>query len=182
MLKYKTKENIFSIHTLNQKEGDYMQEVYERVFVASDSFCTRGNETLVVVHACKSPCHQNAIGYRGSLSSEHPNYLALENNNNLYLNIIDPPVPLFKSETFSHFLKFTCKHWNEGKRILVHCNKGESRAPSLALLFLAKGLAVLDNSSYQNARIQFEKIYPRYSPGKGINTYFTENWDKLGNS
>ena len=35
------------------------------------------------------------------------------------------------------FLEFSNKHWRQGKKLLIHCNQGESRAPSLALLFVA---------------------------------------------
>lgn len=59
-----------------------------------------------MIHACKSPCHQQAVGYRGSLVVSHPNYLALQQEHDLYLDIIDPPVPLFKVETFERFLAF----------------------------------------------------------------------------
>lgn len=44
------------------------------------------------------------VGYRGSLAASHPNYLVLQREHDLYLNIIDPPVPLFKAETFERFL------------------------------------------------------------------------------
>jgi predicted protein tyrosine phosphatase len=64
----------------------------------------------------------------------------LEREYDLYLNIIDPPVPLFKPPLFSSFLVFADKHWRSGKKLLIHCNQGESRAPSLALLFLEKKL------------------------------------------
>lgn len=157
-----------------------MQEVHERIFVANDFSCVGGDSELAVVHACKSPCHQSAVGYKGSLPNTHPNYLVLEQGSNLYLNIIDPPVPLFLPPLFSNFMEFANKHWKDGKKLLIHCNQGESRAPSLALLFLAKGLSVIDSSSYITARKEFEAIYPRYTPGKGIETYFTKNWPSLG--
>ena len=52
-----------------------MQEVHERVIVTNELSCTNGTDELVVVHACKSPCHQRIVGYRGSLPKTHPNYL-----------------------------------------------------------------------------------------------------------
>lgn len=157
-----------------------MQEVHERVFVTDATSCLVGTSEFAVVHACKSPCHQRAVGYTGKLPNSHPNYLVLEKDFDLYLNIIDPPVPLFMPPLFSRFLIFAQKHWDDGKKLIIHCNQGESRAPSLALLFLAKGLSVIGNSSYESARGQFQKIYPRYQPGIGIQTYFTRHWANLG--
>ncbi|WP_322003140.1 hypothetical protein [Marinobacter alexandrii] len=157
-----------------------MQEVYERVFVTDATSCLHGSDGVAVVHACKSPCHQRAVGYTGKLPNSHPNYLVLEQGSDLYLNIIDPPVPLFMPALFSSFLEFAKKHWDDGKKLVIHCNQGESRAPSLALLFLARALTVIDDSSYGSARDEFQKLYPRYQPGKGIQTYFTQNWAKLG--
>lgn len=157
-----------------------MQEVYDRVFVTDATSCLMGSHDVAVVHACKSPCHQGAVGYRGKLPESHPNYLVLERGLDLYLNIIDPPVPLFKPVLFSSFLGFSKKHWDNGRRLVIHCNQGESRAPSLALLFLARELAVIDDSSFSSARYEFQKLYPRYQPGKGIQAYFTHNWAELG--
>lgn len=157
-----------------------MQEVHERVFVGSDMSCKYGTTDLAVVHACKSPCHQRVVGYKGALPNTHPNYLVLEEGNDLYLNIIDPPVPLFMPPLFSNFMNFASKHWNNNQTLLVHCNQGESRAPSLALLFLAKGLSVIADDSYDAARAEFEKIYPKYNPGMGIQIYFSKHWEVLG--
>jgi len=159
-----------------------VQEIHERIIVANDLSCIKGNETVAVVHACKSPCHQNAVGYRGNLANTHQNYLVLEQEHDLYLNIIDPPVPLFKPQLFSAFLEFSNKHWRQGRKLLIHCNQGESRAPSLAMLFLAKGISVIPSSSYAEARSAFERLYPRYNPGKGIETYFSRNWAELGSN
>lgn len=156
-----------------------MQTVYERLIVADVTACRRGDDRLFVVHACKSPCHQNAVGYKGSLLKTHPNYLSLKQGSDLYLNIIDPPVPLFPNDLFTTFFAFAGPAWNEGRTLLIHCNQGESRAPSLALLFLAKQLKVISNDSYAQARAEFSAMYPRYAPGKGIETYLRDNWRSL---
>ena len=118
-----------------------MQEVFERVWVGSDTSCRAGGGEWAVVHACKSPCHQRAVGYQGSLVSSHANYLVLNRGRDLYLNLIDPPKPLFMPASFIAFLGFADAEWTAGRKLLIHCNLGESRAPSLALLFLAKRLS-----------------------------------------
>jgi len=162
-----------------KSRGVIMRQVYERLFVGSEYDCFHTKDGWAVVHACKSPCHQRAIGYRGSLPKNHPNYLILERDNNLYLNMVDPPVPLFKLQTFIAFLRFAEKHWNDGKNILIHCNQGESRAPSLALLFLAKILKTIDGTDYDSAAKAYKRIDPYYMPTAGIQTFLRENWNGL---
>ncbi|MEQ8158311.1 MAG: hypothetical protein GXX80_13265 [Thermotogaceae bacterium] len=157
-----------------------MTKVCDRLYVGSEADCFHSRPEWAVVHACKHPCHVNAVGYYGSLPKNHPSYLSLERGANLYLNIVDPDIPLFMSQTFVDFTTFTQKHYIEGKNLLIHCNLGESRAPSLALLFMAKGLHVISDRSYEEARKEFQISYPGYKPGLGIARYFADNWDRLG--
>lgn len=156
-----------------------MVEISERLYIGSEAVCRTGNDEWAIVHACKSPCHQQAVGYRCNLSNLHPNYLELETDNDLYLNIIDPDRPLFMPETFSSFLDFAIRHWEQGKKILIHCNRGESRAPSLGLIFLAKYRNEISAESYMQAKAEFENLYPSYRPGLGIQTYLDGNWSEI---
>ena len=65
------------------------------------------------------------------------------------------------------------------KTVYIHCNQGESRAPSLALLVLLGLHAVSED--YSVAVKQFKMIYPNYNPGKGISDFLTENWNDYVN-
>ena len=96
-----------------------------------------------IIHACKYPCHRNAVGYGRSISPEHPNYLFIKREQNLFLNIIDPAQPLFMNPLFVESLRFSKYYYNSGKNLLYHCNQGDSRAPSLALLQLSKNINVI---------------------------------------
>lgn len=54
-----------------------------------------------VVHACKDPCHKDAVGYNEDLPDSQDNYLKLEGDPHIYLNLIDPDVkPLFYLSSF----------------------------------------------------------------------------------
>lgn len=156
-----------------------MISIDNRLLIGAEEDCRSGTERLSVIHACKSPCHQQAVGYRGSLPASHSNYLVLQRDHDLYLNIIDPPVPLFKAETFERFLAFARTKYDSGASVLIHCNQGESRAPSLALLFLAKHIGALPDSSYEDAKRAFERLFPTYRPGKGIQRFLAENWSAI---
>lgn len=156
-----------------------MIKVHDRVFVGDDADCRAAQRAdITIVHACKT-CHQAELKYTGSLSSVDTKYLSHERDNELFLNLIDPPVPLFKLQSFEIFLQRTSAHYAAGESILIHCNKGQSRAPSLALVFLSKRLGVIGNGSYARAREDFEALYPSYEPGKGIETFLTEHWQEI---
>jgi predicted protein tyrosine phosphatase len=156
-----------------------MFQVHDRLYVGTANECFEDRPGWAVVHACKSPCHQRAVGYRGSLPSSHPHHLVLERERDLFLNIIDPPRPLFQRATFSTFLGFTARHWQAGAEVFIHCNQGESRAPSLAALFMARHLGALDASSFDAASRELARIYPTYFPAAGILHYLRQEWDRL---
>jgi hypothetical protein len=153
-----------------------MRQISERIFIGAESDHRTGDNQWAIVHACKSPCHQAALGYRGSLRRSHPNYLVLEMETDLYLNMIDPPGPLFMPPLFTSFLEFAARQWEQGKSILIHCNQGESRAPSLGLLFLAKYKGEISNESFAKAAAEFQELYPLYQPGEGIQIYLKTHW------
>jgi protein-tyrosine phosphatase len=162
-----------------------MFEVHPNLFVGSDRDCpfaSRGRpatEELAVVHACKSPCHQKAVGYKGNLPPDHAHYLVLERGNDLFLNMIDPAKPLFMPPLFERSLDFIEKHINI-RKVLIHCNLGNSMSPSLALLYMAKRPRVISDESYPAAMKDFRSIFPEYEPGLGIQIYLSQNWNQLG--
>jgi hypothetical protein len=156
-----------------------MLEVQGGLYVGNEADCRVGDDEWAVVHACKSPCHQRAVGYRGSLSRNHPHYLVLEQGTDLYLNLVDPPIPLFMAPSFISFLSFARVQLKEGMKILIHCNQGESRAPSLALLLQAKLLGSISNESYEAARAEFEALFIGYNPGMGIQRYLADHWSEF---
>jgi predicted protein tyrosine phosphatase len=155
---------------------DPVIEVHPSLFVGTDGGCFfHTKQEWAVIHACKSPCHQRILSYRGNLSPSHPNYLTYERGRHLFLNMIDPPTPLFKPELFIKSLAFISQHI-PARKVLVHCNNGLSRAPSIALLFLAKRVKKINNESFSQAASDFKKLYPCYQPGIGIATYLSQNW------
>ena len=66
----------------------------------------------------------------------------------LYLNLIDPPNPAYiPKEIIDAALEFIDKGLKDGKRVLVHCNQGESRSPGIGLLYLAIHTDLLNKES-----------------------------------
>ena len=158
-----------------------MIEVYKNIYIGTDNHCTFQHvDDLAIIHACKHPCHVNAIGYKGNLPNYHPNYLVAEINNHLVLNIVDMEKelhPTFTNPIMASAIHFMEKHVLD-RKVLVHCNQGQSRSPSIVLIYLAR-IRVVDSSSFSSAVKDFLKLYKYYSPGKGIAMYLNRNWEYL---
>jgi predicted protein tyrosine phosphatase len=150
--------------------------ITDRLSFGDESSCTHVQDgSIAVVHACKDPCHRKSVGYTmRSIPNTHPHYLVLEKGHHLYLNLIDPTAPMFMLESFVAFLSFTDRQIVD-RPLHIHCNQGESRAPSLTLLFMAKRLGTLPTDSYNSATAAFRSQHP-YNPGRGIQTWLNSNW------
>ena len=140
------------------------------------------NQEWAVVHATQT-VHYRLFNWNRTSNKpdkNHPNYIYYENENILSLNWVDGAAYLYKwsgTETFIKILNFIDK-WSGEKNILIHCDQGYSRSPSLCLLYLSKRLKLISNNSFEEARIEFEEIYPQYNPG-GIAEYIRVNWNNI---
>lgn len=156
-----------------------MEEVSENLLVGDEADCRTSGE-MAVVHACKTPCHQNAVGYRGSLPQDHDEYLISSQDSDLYLNIVDMDnlAKEYTEPILNEALDFI-EDKISNKQVLVHCNQGRSRSPGIALLFLAKRKGEISGSSYREAKKEFQDLYGNYRPGRGIDSYLRNHWDEL---
>lgn len=156
-----------------------MTEIYENLYVGSDEDfkSITDLEDWYIIHACKEPYHRQLLGYTGrSCDSNHPEYLYAERDDALYLNMVDatnekyiPNKIMIKAISTIH------DKLNAGKKVLVHCNKGESRSPSICLLYL-KYINYFYDFSYDKAKELFRGMYPRYSPNSGVDNWLRNHW------
>lgn len=156
-----------------------MIKVKENIFVGNLNDCLEAKD-FSIVHCCKNPCHLRAVGYTGNLDKSHQNYLVYEDKRNLFLNLVDAPFPLspkFGHPMFAAAFRFIDNYLKKGE-VLLHCNQGHSRGPSLALAYMAMK-DLIDNESYEAATADFKKVYPTYEPGKGIAHYLENNWSAV---
>lgn len=63
--------------------------------------------------------------------------------------------------------------------VLIHCNQDQSRAPSIALLYLAKRAKEIPNNNYTTAKQEFLKIIPAFEPSRGIEMYMFNHWEEI---
>ena len=97
--------------------------------------------------------------------------------NEMALNMVDAAEPhYFSDEMVNAGLEFITERLAEGDPVLVHCNMGISRSPSMAFLWMFEH-GFLDDE-FRHALPQFKTIYPNYCPGNGIWQYLKRRCDK----
>lgn len=141
--------------------------------------CVKFDKGWAVVHACKEPYHRELLGYTSKgAPKDHPEYLIAERGDRLFLNLVDTVDPAYiPKEIVDKALHFVENALSNQKKCLIHCNQGMSRAPSIALLYLAKHNHI-PNDSLMEAEEAFMKIYPKYFPKPGIQKFLENNWTK----
>jgi predicted protein tyrosine phosphatase len=129
-----------------------------------------------IVHACKEPYHRAALGYtsRGA-PKDDPEYLIARRGPRLMLNLVDVDDPQYvRPEIFEAALDFIDNELELGTNVLVHCNQGHSRAPSIAMLWLGRRSLLPDD--FEEAEAAFRRIYSDYAPRNGIRSFVEANW------
>lgn len=160
-----------------------MIEVYSNLFVGDEidyELNVAAQEGWAVVQACKEPYHRQALGYRGRRPPEgHHESLVARRGHRLILNMVDARDPaLFPKEMIDAALDFIHEALDKGLKVLVHCDRGDSRAPSIALLYMAARLGELPTESLEAAEEKFRTLYPNYNPKPGIYGHLRQNWHR----
>lgn len=132
-----------------------------------------------IVHAAKEPFHRQALGYTGRAApSDHPEYLWAKRGKRLILNLIDGDDPKYVGKPL---IDAAIRHIEEslaaGEFALVNCNKGCSRAPTIAMLYLAPTLP----QDFEEAVAKFTEIYPTFAPAKGMREFARIHWSAYRN-
>ncbi len=145
-----------------------MKEIYNNLFVGNDRDCEEFQGAIL--HACQS-C------FIKHLKEENRDNTFFEDENNLYLNLLDIASLSFEYATpmIKKSFQFIDEKLKQNKRVLVHCNFGVSRSASIAMLYMARK-GYIDNTSFKDATKDFHKLYTYYSPSMGMYNYFDLHW------
>lgn len=125
--------------------------------------------------------HRQTLGYHTLGAPKGPNYLWVRRRNLMALNILDIDdtdsdikVP---DEAIDKGLAFADERYRAGDKILIACNQGHSRGPSMCMMFL-RTIGELPQSFHQAEKI-FKTLYPKYDPGRGMRSALRRRWDDL---
>lgn len=159
-----------------------MIEVFPRLFVGDEEdyeAVVRRQDGWSVVHACKEPYHRAAIGYSGRAAPKsHPEYLMARRDERLILNLVDAPDPAYiPKEIIDAALEFVESKLRDRRRVLVHCNEGNSRAPSIAFLYLVSRTDRFAGHNLDTALAAFKLLYPSYNPALGVRGFIRAHYD-----
>jgi predicted protein tyrosine phosphatase len=158
-----------------------MIEIYSRLWVGNQTdyeSSVRSEENWRVVHACKEPYHRDALGYRTrAVAKTHPEYLIARRANRLILNLIDADDPKYiPKEIIDAAIEFIGDALKADANVLVHCNQGESRGPSIGFLYLVSRTDQLPSGSLEDALVAYRRLYPAYNPARGMAGFIRENY------
>lgn len=158
-----------------------MVEIHPKLFVGNQDdyeHNVRFQRGWRIVHACREPYHREALGYRGrSAPEDNPEYLVAVRGDRLILNLIDADDPAYiPKEIMDRSLAFIEKSLGDRCRVLVHCNQGLSRGPSIGLLYLAAVTDRFRGVDHGDAHDRFLELYPDYYPRAGVRGFLASNW------
>ncbi len=121
--------------------------------------------------------HRSIVGWHGKgCDPLHPNYFFKRNENAIYLNMIDAEDPKYvNDQMINPALDFIHQHITEGNEVFVYCSLGESRSPSIVLMYLLE-YKLIEKSD--NPIDYFKNnYYPKYQPKKGNLLYIKRRWE-----
>jgi hypothetical protein len=156
-----------------------MIEVHPQLFVGNeiDASVALAGDGWYIIHACKEPYHRQALGYSGRAAPKtHPEYLIARRDGRLILNLVDAPDPAYISKEIMDAAIEVIAENISHRKVLVHCNQGMSRSPTIALLYLLKHTNLLKTDNLVNVYKTFMELYPTYQPAAGVAGFVEQNW------
>ena len=150
-----------------------MKELFKDIYVGTDNDVPEARKrNFNIVHAEKDGeySHRALLKYETQGAPKGSDYLCAKRPGNLYLNLIDADDPAFVPDAvINEALAFIKHSLDEGKSVLIHCNKGLSRSPTIVFLYLYS-TGKLPRNHHQAIRA-FRRLYPQYDPSVGLELY-----------
>lgn len=132
---------------------------------------------LSVLSAAKDPWHRQMVGYATKSAPEGDERLWARRGNHMALNLVDvaalgPKGAFYVPQAvIDKALEFIEERIAAGDQVLVHCNRGRSRAPGIGFIYLRKHGFIGPRDPLDEAIAEFRKVYPEFEPSAGMRRY-----------
>jgi len=137
--------------------------------------CVR-DDRWAVVNTSKH-FHAELVGVPAIRLKSSPHYLKLQRDGLLSFNMVDAEARYYNMLGPQAFVDaLDCVDtWRGVRSILINCDRGTSRSPTVALLYASKRLGIIPDASFAEARSAFRELYPAYQPA-GIGNFVAMHW------
>ncbi len=158
-----------------------MEEIIRGLYLGSDDDVAEAKRRGYARLACCKDgidSHRSMLEYETRGAPEGKDYYFARKGDVLALNLIDSEDPtMIPDKVIDAGLKFIKEMQDSGTKLLVHCNAGMSRSPSIVLMYLhAVGEMP---QGFIGAERQFRHMYDKYDPGVGMRSHARTRWREL---
>jgi hypothetical protein len=149
-----------------------MIKVTEKLYIARCSESVQNRLPAAAhIYCCQQPCSRTSAQLPPALCTAGAPEAPRE-----FISLVNTEIPYYQAADFNHHLDLLDRRLHGGEVVLLS-EHGESRAPSLALLWMVFRGKLLSKSSFAAARADFSRIYPKYLPWPGWVIFFEQEWD-----
>jgi hypothetical protein len=158
-----------------------MENIIDHIYVGSDKDDAEARRRGYSVLVCAKDAnggHREMLGYDTMGAPKGPNYLFVAKGHSAAMNCIDTDdVNMIPTEMIFEGLRWAKKEYDAGRTILFHCNRGHSRSPTTALMFL-RAIGEMPHGFTESLKI-WRKLYPPYDPEVGMKNKAHMLWKEL---
>lgn len=158
-----------------------MEQIIKNLWLGGDTDVVKAEERgYARLSCCKEgfDSHRSMLGYTTPGAPKGKDYLHARRGNWMALNLIDVDNPeMIPDEVIDAGLRFIKEQLDAGRKILVHCNAGMSRGPTVTMMFL-RAVGELPQG-FVRARHIFRTLYPQFDPGVGMESHARVRWNSL---
>ncbi len=160
-----------------------MQEIYANIYIGSVEEAEKlfKKKDWSFLLCCKDPKEKDVDQEHHELSEEHNSYSYITRGHRMAMNFIDLPIfnkesLIFTRDMFAKAFDFLDEERSKHRKVLIYCNNGESGAPSVGLLYIARQ-GKYGDAAFDKAFKIFKKEFPDYNPKENIYTNIKYHWD-----
>ena len=161
---------------INMKRlGDYL--IYIGVKKEHEIAVGCGMKVVCALNRAKGfVTHQSVVGWEGrGCDSGNLYYLYKRDCDAIYLNMIDGDRPEYVNDVMVNAALDFISYWvDSGSEVFIYCSRGESRAPSIALMWLLENGMI--ERCVDTVKIFKRDFYRGYIPKSGNLLYIKRRW------